>query len=149
MGIYEQYKTDDELESKGIELDYNEAVITIARAGGANKNYPTVLNRLTAKHKRAIQTESLPDAVAANILRAAYAKAVILRWQTKTGEDETGERILEDGIQNPAGGDLLPFNEENVQAALRDLPDLFADIQEASRNSALFRTAVLEEDSKN
>lgn len=149
MSMYKQFKTDDSLEQKGVEIDYGDFVVTIARAGGANKKFARVLEKKTKPFRRAIQTETMDPNQAEEILRETYAEAVVLNWQSKVGEDENGERILEVGIEAPDGGDLLPLTEENVVKTLRNLPDLFIDLQQQAGKVALFRQDVLETDAGN
>lgn len=153
MSLYEVFETDSNLEQKGVNLDYGYALITIARAGGSNKKYLRTLERLTKPYRRAIQTETMDNEVAIGVLRQVYAESVILRWESRgpstvdeEGNEVDGEMVV--GIESP-NGDILPFNSENVILTLKNLPELFADIQEQAGKSSLYRTAVLEEDAGN
>lgn len=141
-GMYGQFKTDENLETKGVELDYGTFCVTIARAGGANKRYTRVLERLTKPHRRALATETMDPERAAEILREAYAEAIVLKWETKV------DGALKAGIE-AKDGKVLPFNVANVMETFVNLPDLFADIQEMAGKIALFREEILEDDAGN
>lgn len=137
--LYKQFKTDDNLEVTGVDLNYGEnskgqpIIIKIARAGGANKKYQKTLAALSRPHRRSIQTESLPVEKSDELLRKAFAQAVVL-----------GMTGVED-----AEGQPMPYSEENVEKLFKDLPDLFADVREQANSSAIFRAEVLEATAKN
>ncbi len=153
MSLYDVFETDSDLEQKGINIDYGNTLITIARAGGSNKKYLRSLERRTKMYRRAIQTETMDNEVAIAVLREVYAESVILRWETRQpstmdedGNEVKGEMVV--GIEAD-NGDILPFNAENVVLTLKNLPDLFGDIQEQASKGSLYRAAMLEGDSGN
>jgi hypothetical protein len=141
--MYAQFKTDAAMESGGVWLDYGDFKLKIARAGGANKKFQKVLEARTKPFRRAMQTETMNNDKAMEILRGVYAETIVLAWETKVD----GE--FKSGIENPEGGDLLPYNSANVTEVFNTLPDLFADIQEQSNKVAIFREELLESDSGN
>lgn len=143
MSMYNQFKTDPELEKKGIILDYGEFRVTIARAGGSNKKYARVLDAKTKPYRRAIQTETMQEERAKELFREAFAEAVVLNWETKV------DGKWKSGIENPDGGELLKFGKDTVIQTLTNLPDLFADIQEQANKAALYRVANMETDEGN
>ena len=148
MSMYSQFKTSETLETKGIDIDYGDFIVTIARAGGANKKFTRVLEQKTKPYRRAIQTETMDPTVAEEMLREVYAEAIILNWQSKIGEED-GARVFAVGIEAPEGEELLDFTKENVVDTLRRLPDLFTDLQQQSNKISLFREDVLEHDAGN
>ena len=151
--LYESFKTDPDLEIKGVNIDYGNTLITIARAGGANKKFTKRLEQLTKQYRRAIQTETMDNEVALDILRHAYAETIVLRWETR-GSSTTDDDGVETpgtmmvGIEGP-DGDILQFNVENIAMTFKNLPDLFADVQQSANSAALYRAVVLEVDSGN
>ena len=149
MSMYKNFKTSADLESKGIELDYGEFIVTIARAGGANNKFKRVTERMTKPYRRAMATNTMDNEVAENLMREIYAEAVILDWQTKTGETKEGGRTFEKGIEPPTGDKLLPVTKENIVLTLKNLPDLFQDIQSQAQTVALFRQNIVEDDAGN
>ncbi len=132
MSMYDLFKTEPVLETEGVILNYGTFKVTIARAGGMNKRYVKVLEAKVRPFRRALQTETLDSEVGLDILREAYAEAIILKWET----EQNGKFVI--GIESP-DRDILPFTKENVVLTLRNLPDLFADIQDQANKTATFR----------
>jgi hypothetical protein len=144
MSMYKTFQTDDSLEKSGIVIDYGSFRVTIARAGGSNKHFNKVLEQKGRPYRRAILAESISKEIVDNILREAYAEAVVRKWEVATAFDEHGvPTAWTQGIEGP-NGDVLPYNKANVIQAFAALPDLFADIQEQASKSALFRTIIQE-----
>lgn len=140
--LRKMFKTVPSLEEKGVVIEYGEGVeITVARAGGANKKFARMLTRLTKPHRRAIQTETVPEGVEKKIVMETYANSIVKSWQgiTKdiiTGDDADAEIQLE-------------CTAENIIAVFEALPDLFEDVAKCSQNISLFRAEILEADSGN
>jgi hypothetical protein len=139
MSLYKSFKADSTLEKTGVALLYGtnskgaSIEITIARAGGANKQYSKTLEHKTKPYRRMIQAGTMDQKVGEQIMREVYAETVILGW--KNVEDEDGNE--------------LEFTKENVVKVLNDLPDLFRDIQEQANSLAVFRQESLDEEAKN
>lgn len=138
-GLYNQFKTDGNLEKEGIVLDYGPnssgkpMQIRIARAGGTNIAFSKSFERHTKPYRRMFQTGVIDDALSQQVMRQVYVDSVILGWENI--EDENGKE--------------LAFTSDNVNKVLTDLPDLFVDIVEQSKNAALFRATIRESDLKN
>lgn len=134
MSIYKKFQTNSKHETEGVILDYGDGTkIRIARAGGANKDYVTALEKLTRKHRRQIQLDVLPSDVSIRLVHELYADTVVLGWE---------------GVTDPEGNPI-EFSRENCLKLFQDLPDLFKDILAEANNLALFRAEILEADSKN
>lgn len=134
MSLYSIFKTNKDLESKGIDLQYGDGVIiTIARAGGSNPVYARVVEAKTKPYRRQIQSETISAELSEQLTREIYAEAIILGWSGVTDEK----------------GDAMEFTKENAVKLLKDLPDLFTDIKEQANKASLFRSDVLAADSKN
>mgnify|MGYP003439894611 FL=1 len=134
MSLYSIFKTNKDLEVKGIDLQYGEGIIiTIARAGGANPVYARVVEAKTKPYRRQIQSETISAELSEQLTREIYAEAIVLDWEGVTDEN----------------GEIMPFTKENAVKLFKDLPDLFADIKEQAGKAALFRNDVLAADSKN
>ena len=143
MSLYKQFETDQDLEQKGIIIDYGEFRVTVARAGGSNKRFAKLLEARTKPFKRAIQAETMDPDMAIDILRRVYAEAVILNWETKV------KKKFVSGIEAKGGGGLLPFNADNVDLTLKNLPDVFIDLQSQAGKSSLFLTTLREDSAGN
>ena len=133
-GLYQAFETNKNLENSGIELDYGKNSkgapirIRIARAGGANKRFAKVLDRLLRPYKRQLANDQLSDDVAKDVMIQAYADAVVLGWEG-----------VEDREGNP-----MEFSRDNVVKLFTDLPELFLDVQQQSQKAALFLVDILE-----
>jgi hypothetical protein len=133
--FYETFSTDPELEAgKGIDLDYGPCgVITVHRAGGANRMFTQVFAAKMKPYERRIANGTLEDDLAERLLAETYAETVIVGWR---------------GVKGPDGKDLA-FNRKNAVKLLTELPDLFRDIQEQTTRITNFRRENLEEAAKN
>lgn len=132
--IYEKFATDKKAEQEGITLDYGDGMeIRIARAGGSNTKFESLIQSKLRKYERLRQNDLLEIAVLRPIMREIYAEAIVLGWSGVTDRD----------------GNNLPFNKENAIQLFTDLPDLFEDIVVQSQRAALFRQTVLETEAGN
>ena len=141
MSLYKTFKTDSNLETQGIYLEYgfvdDDATrpirILISRAGGSNARFAKLLEAKTKAHRRAIQTETLDSKLADRLFKEVYAEAIVLGWMN---------------VQDAEGKDM-EFTRDNVVKLFDDLPDLWADLREQSNKASLFRMETLEKDSGN
>lgn len=134
MGTYSSFKTDEDLETKGVELDLGDAgTFQLARAGGANTRFRKRMEVLMRPHRLAVQRGTLPEEVAQELLITAYAECVVLGWTGVSGPD----------------GEPMEFSRENCRKLFTDLPDLFSTVQQAAMDSAVFREQVREDDAGN
>lgn len=144
MGLWKSFKTDPELEQRGVWLDYGDFRVRIARAGGTNKGYMKAVEAKTAQLRRAIQHGVIDITRTNAILREVYAEHVVLAWETK----RDGHWVS--GIEDYSEGQsLLPVTAENLNFIFKELPDIFSDIQEQATQLGLFLEHVNEEDAKN
>ena len=146
MSMYQQFQTDKQMEVGGIIVDYGDFRVTLARAGGGNKSYTRKLEALSKPHKRAIQAGALDPATASTIMRTALIQGCIKKWEVRVADDKGKNGFAwKQGIHAPDGS-VLPFNEDNLDRALRDLEDLMLDLNQQASNAALYRIEQLEED---
>lgn len=136
MSLYKLFKTNENLETDGIWLEYGQTEkgepvrIKIARAGGHNVAFSKALEKATRPYKKAIQTGMLDNKTADKLYKEVFADTVVLDWINVEGPD----------------GQPMEFKRENVLKLFEDLPDLFADLREQANNVALFREEVREVD---
>lgn len=134
MSIYDMYETDNDNEIGGIILNYGEGIrIKIARAGGANAAFTKSFERATRPYRKRMETGTLDEATANELLIQVFAETVVKDWE---------------GITNREG-DELEFSVANCVAVFLDLPDLFSDVKEAAMSVSNFRFEEIEEDVKN
>lgn len=148
MGLYSSFKTNADLEKTGISLDLGYVRIKLARAGGSNQRYNAAMEKVSKQHQRAIQNGLMENSRAMEILREVYAECVVLDWETNVAE-AGDEPEFKRGIESPDGGELLPFNKENVIATLKALPDLFVELQTTATNIQFFRQSLIDDAVKN
>lgn len=136
------FETDKKVEREGVIVEYAPGVeIKIARAGGANKKFAKIMQRLARPFRRAIQTDSIGEEALTAMFVTAYASTIILSWKGITKDLIT---------HDDADSDIeLEFTLENIEAVLHAQPNLFADIQKTSDNIAIFRAEILDADSGN
>ena len=133
MGIYKAFTTDQDLEVKGIVLDFGDGEwVRISRAGGGNKKFIKLFESLMKPYRRAFELGTMDDKKAAKILHEAFAKAIVLEWNI-TDED----------------GKPIEFTVENAIKVFEDLPEFFGTIKTEAENRQNFRRAALEEEAKN
>ena len=143
MGMYDTFETDPNMEQEGVFLDYGDFRIRIAHAGQGNSKYVKYAEKKLKPVRRAMEAGALGNERSMSIMIDIYSKTIILDWQIR-GENDTWKTGIE-----AKDGSTLPFTEENVEATLRALPNLFLDIQSQASSIANFRAAELEKESGN
>jgi len=131
MSVYGIFKTNKDLENSGIWIEYGDDPpirFRIARAGGNNKAFAKLLDKLTRPVRKLLANNALSDEAATKIYQEAFIKTVLLGWENVT--DEKGEPMA------------CTF--DNAMKLFDDLPDLFADLKDQASNMALFREEELD-----
>jgi hypothetical protein len=156
--IDQLFQTDSSAEAKeGVILDFGDFRVRIARAGGANKRFSNLLNKRMTPYRRQIDTDTMDEDVAAQILAEIYADSVILGMDVKKYKDinggsvpvkdERGNYTYEPGILRSEG--IVEYNRDNVVRVFLDHPEFFRAIQADANKMSLFRSIEIEEDAKN
>jgi len=146
MGMYDTFETDQALEANGVWLDYGDFRVLLASAGQGNKNYVRYAEKKLKPIRRALESGALSNERSQALMADIYAKTIILSWETMQGEGDKAE--MKSGIE-AKDGTIIPFNENNVERILLDLPRLFTDLQEQAASLANFRKNELETEGKN
>jgi hypothetical protein len=129
---YEQFQTNPKLEKDGIILDYSGYQITIARAGGNNKDFQRCAEMKARAHKTQIRNETISADIMHKLLIETYAQTVVKSW--KGVKDESGK--------------IMEFTYDNCVKLFTDLPELFADVRDSALNAKLFNKHLMDTDSK-
>lgn len=137
---FELFETDESLETKGINLDYGDFEITVARAGGSNSAYENAMLDVHKKHRYKLENGLFKGDEANRTLAEVYAKTVVKGWRSK----KFGEGKLEGKDGKP-----IEFSEANVVDLLVRLPALFADVRQRAQAIGDFRREQREADVKN
>lgn len=142
MSMYDMFRTDPELEDKGVVFNYGTFRVTVARAGGVNRAFAKALELKAKPYRRAFELGALPEAVADEIMREVYAETIVRNWEVLKGDKWT------QGIESEDGS-ILPFTKQNVMDAFKAIPDLFRDVLEQANKMVNFKQAQLEAESGN
>lgn len=133
MSVYKTFQTDDELEKRGILLDFgNGEWVRVARMGGGNKKFIQLFEASMKPYRRAFELGTMDDDKAAEIMHECFAKAIVLDWNI-TGPD----------------GEKIEFTLENAKRVFKELPEFFNTIRQEAEKRANFNRTALEEESKN
>ena len=147
--IFKTYTLDAGLEKDGVEIDFDDLKVVLARAGGANTKFKHVFQQVSKPYRHQINNETLEDDVATRILAITYAKTVIKGIAVlKTRGEKEEDNVWVEGVPTE-DGKILPYNEVNVIALLVNLPEFFKDLQEISANVGNYRKDLDGEDLKN
>lgn len=142
MGMYDTFETDGNLEANGVWLDYGDFRMLIASAGQGNKNYVRYAEKKLKPVRRAMEAGAMSNERSMALMADIYAKTIVLDWQVRVdGEWKQGIEDRE--------GNIIAFNQENVETAFHSLPRLFMDVQEQAQSLSNFRRAELEDETKN
>ena len=142
-GMYKQFQTDESLEKTGVELLYDGFRVTIARMGGANKDFSKTFDRKTKPYRRAIETGTASSAVLEKITIETVAETVVLNWEVEVDGEVEGERVWKRGIE-AEDGSILDFTVANVIQTFENLPELALDIVNQAKRAELFRKDIRE-----
>lgn len=144
--MYEQFNVDKNVEKSGIWYQPSPGFqVLLARAGGSNRKYSALVEKLLKPHRRAIRNDKADSKIIAKLLKEAFSKTVILGWQVLNDKDE-----FVDGIANPDDiNEILPVTSENILMVIDRFDDLYMDIKEIAESASVFLKEDLEADSKN
>lgn len=129
------FKTDKKLEKDGVEIDYDFAVITVARAGGSNTAYKKALIDVLQPYRQALQAGLIEENILQPKFIKLFADHVILNWQTRRSD-----QTLVQGLEGTEGtdGELVPFTAENVYKYLLEVPELYEALEKEATSRKLF-----------
>lgn len=139
MTIYSQFQTDPAKENDGVPIEYGlnddgtVPTFVISRTNRNNKIYAAAVDRETKPIRRMLDSGNLPPAQADKVYLKIFVKSILKGWTNVYGKDNQ----------------LLPYNEENAMILMQDLPDLYDELQDASKRVANFRLESLEVEAKN
>ncbi len=135
MSIHSMFKTDPQAEAQGIEIDYGEGcIITVARMGGANTKYKKALEIAMKPYRRAIQTNTMSNDKAEEIMLECFIRNVLVTWE---------------GVTDPETKEVIEFSIDNARTLMLELPDLYQDLVAQAKDISLFREQLIEDDAKN
>lgn len=131
--IYDLYLMDRQLEQDGVPINYGDACIWIARAGGSNSLYRKACARILGPKQADIEAGIITDEEDNRLMAEIYAESIIIKWENVKDKD----------------GNLLDLTRENIIKVLLDLPELFADIKRVATSLNYYRDGFIKESVKN
>ena len=130
FNLYKTFHTSEKHEKEGINIQMAPGVFfKVTRIGGKNKKYQEYFGNLTRPYKRMIDSNSLPNELARELLIKAFVEACLLSW---TGVTD-------------AKGKLLEYTKENATKLFTDLPDLFDLLNAEASSASNFKDDEIEE----
>jgi len=124
------FKTDKSLESNGVWVDIGKGTkLLVARL--YNPAHKAALREAMKPYKRQVESGTMDDGLAEDIVNAIMARTILLNW---------------DGLTE--GGEPVPYSVEKAVEYL-SIPDFSALVQEIAGNMETYRSVKAEEDEKN
>lgn len=147
--LFSEFKTDKDLEVQGKEFVYTAGdgkpvfKVRLARAGGGNKLYDQVRERVTAPYRR---LQTLTDEMSQQIGREVFSEAIVVKdsWETYKRESNTFVKGIE-----VDSGEVVPATPEVIAEVMKALPDLYELLAAQAFNMHNYQKVALEQDSKN
>lgn len=127
---YGAFRTDPNLEQKGVWMDYGLGFrVRLARAGGANRRYEKMMEEKIKPIRRAATVGALSKKVGDQILREVFCHTVILEWEVESEKD--GKTTWKKGIEDPDTGEILKAEPANYLKVLAhpEIADLYDNLQ--------------------
>jgi hypothetical protein len=132
MNLYQTYERDTDKERNGVECELLPGVkMTVARAGGSNREYVKERDKLTKPYR--LGGTELSEKDETELQATLFARTIVKGWEGVTDRD----------------GNPLDFTEENVRKVLLDLPDVFDVVKLYAINGERYSVEVAEETAKN
>ncbi len=139
MSLYKNYATDPVKENEGVPVEFeaNEdktiPTFIIARSADGNKAFTKYSEQAMKPYRRQIQLKTLPQEKDEEIFNDVFVTTILKGWSN-----------VRDEKNQP-----LEFNKKNALKLLKDLPEVYRTLRDASNNVELYRLEILEEDAKN
>ena len=149
MSLQDQFATNSAKEIEGVEIQYGPnkdgsvPTFHISRASKSNKAYTKALEKGTRPYRRQIELGTMNNETAEALFMTVFIQTVLKGWQ-----NVQVRKIGADG-KPTAEFENLDFNETNARRLFLELPELYEDLQEKSKQASLFRDESLEDEAKN
>jgi hypothetical protein len=140
--LFTQFETDPKLEREGVKVEYlgddedankTPPTFTIARAGGANVAYDTMMDQKLKPLRRRLQADNVNNKELEKITKEVWIATVLKGWQNVKDQN----------------GDVLEFSQNAATELFNKLPELYEDLRQQSLKVSMYRAANLDEAAKN
>lgn len=143
---FDMFETDDKLEAEGITVDYGQFWFKIARLDVPGTPFSAFMTEKMRPYTRAIQLGEMDNKIAEEILREGFARYVTLGWGSQLYGDGVMVGRPDPETKEPA---RIEFTPDNVVDLYKQLPRIFQDLLEQSKDFTNFRKAKVEIDAGN
>jgi hypothetical protein len=139
MSLYKQFKTNNKTESEGTWVTFgvddkgDSIEFLLARAGGSNKKFLSLSEKLFKPHRRQLQSGSINKDLVLKLTQEIYAKTVVIDWKNVRDDQDN----------------LFPFSVDNCIKLFNDLPEFFNELVRITDDINLYKDSEREEDVKN
>lgn len=139
MSLYAQFQTNTNKELNGVNVEFapnaDKTVpsFLISRQGKSNKAFAKAIEAATRPYRRQIELKTMDPEKAEDIFMDVFIATVLKDWSNV----------------HDKSGSPLPFHPQTARKLFIELPDLYDDLQTASKDAALFRDEELESEAKN
>lgn len=155
MSLRKRMTTSPKLETEGVRFELDNARVILARAGGVNQKYNSLMSEWFKANKRALELDALSNDKAKADLIRFYAESIVLDWWTGFKEplatewnagapEKDGEYYWYKGIENADGTNVIAVTRESVIAFFTDVPDFFIECKQFAENGQYYRQALLD-----
>lgn len=148
MSLRNTYKTDNAKETNGVrvvvgvnEFTGDEMAINVSRMSKSNKIYAKAAEKKFSPHTAAIQNETIPEALAARLMKELFVEVILHGWEGFSLYELTGN---DDDKLTP-----LEYNSDNAMKLFAELPDVYDAWEAQAKKAANFREAEREVSSGN
>ena len=125
--LHTLFKTNKELESQGIVLDFGGGLkFTVKRFGATNPKVKALMAKYYTPYTHAIQTGNLPPELESEISTKVFVESSMVSWE---------------GVVD-AEGKEIPFTTENAIKLLIDLPELATKLLEYASDYKNYKESV-------
>ena len=138
MSLHTQFATNETKEIEGVMVQYGAnkdgtiPTFKLSRMGRSNKKYTKALDAATKPFRRQLDLGTMDAATSERIFMEVFVITVLTCWYDVQVKDLT-----------------VNYNKENAMNLMKELPELYDDLQEKAKSAALFRDEAVEEEAKN
>ena len=136
---YAVYRTDPDIERKGILLEEPNLRIRVARAGGSNTKFQTTFERVMRPLRRAIQLGTLTEEVSLRATAQIVSESLVLSWETREAPDSDNFVPM---VFDPSLREFVEPTPANIEKALIAAPALCSHIFASAKDETLYREEI-------
>lgn len=141
MSLRNKLKTNTRLETEGVTMQLDNTRVLLARAGGSNQKYNSLMSKWLKDNRRAVELDAYSNEKFRNELAEFYADAIVLNWETEIERD--GEKVWIVGIEGEEENTTVPFTRDNVVSYFNEVPDFLNECKLFAENLGHYRADLL------